>query len=260
VTTEAAFSGYRISDNTFDNNVFGLYFNSGGSSTSTARDNCFNDNNQSGSASGNGIYEDQGLTNAVISRNVFTGNTSSAVVLVTASNVTVAANTSRADGTLLALVNSSGGTVSRNRATDDPGTAIYVCGSSGTSIRENAVERSGAGLFVDGPADSCSASTQLEVGNNQFNRSSTYGIYVASSSLSSSTIENNRAKDSAADGIYMASGMNTLVHNRVSDSGLFDCHDVTTGTGTAGTANTWRHNQGSTSSPAGICSRGEREE
>jgi len=34
---------------------------------------------------------------------------------------------------------------------------------------------------------------------------------------------------------------------------LIDCIDESQGTGTAGTANTWRHAEGRTSVPAGIC-------
>jgi hypothetical protein len=189
-----------------------------------------------------------------------TDNTSAAIVLVAASNVNVADNASRADGTLLALISTSGGAVTHNSATGNPGSALYLCGASGVSIAHNGVDGSGAGLFVDGPADGCSPSTSLDVGHNEFERSGTFAIYVAQSSLSSAKIDHNRAEGSAADGIFVASGLNTLVHNRVSDSGRLDCRDVTTGSGTAGTANTWQHDQGATSSPPGICSRGEGED
>lgn len=42
-------------------------------------------------------------------------------------------------------------------------------------------------------------------------------------------------------------------HLRATHSSVIDCVDASTGTGTGGTANTWRHAQGTSSSPDGIC-------
>jgi len=42
-------------------------------------------------------------------------------------------------------------------------------------------------------------------------------------------------------------------HLRATHSGVIDCVDASVGDGTAGTANTWRHAQGRSSEPSGIC-------
>lgn len=55
-------------------------------------------------------------------------------------------------------------------------------------------------------------------------------------------------------GIDVDTGGNTFTSNIAFSNPVLDCLDETTGGGTAGTANTWIGNQGSTSFPAGICS------
>ncbi|MBI1851915.1 MAG: HYR domain-containing protein, partial [Planctomycetes bacterium] len=64
--TTATHSGYQIRNNIFTNNTFGLYLNSSGAFPSIVEHNKFVDNNVDGPASGNGIYSDQGLSNATI--------------------------------------------------------------------------------------------------------------------------------------------------------------------------------------------------
>jgi nitrous oxidase accessory protein NosD len=69
-----------------------------------------------------------------------------------------------------------------------------------------------------------------------------------------SKLSNNRA-DGGDVGVYNdpSSTGNTYDRNRASNNTVFDCEDDSTGGGTAGTGNTWTHDLGLTSSPAGIC-------
>lgn len=62
-------------------------------------------------------------------------------------------------------------------------------------------------------------------------------------------------KGSGEDGIHLLAGAsgNTVEENEMKDSGGFDAHDESTGSETAGTANTWEENECETSSPAGLC-------
>jgi len=55
------------------------------------------------------------------------------------------------------------------------------------------------------------------------------------------------------DGIFVDAGStgNLLTENKLSGN-VFDAWDESSGTGTAGTANRWKHNKGQTSFPAGL--------
>ncbi len=74
VNTSSDKSGYKILNNIFKNNTFGLSLNNQGSSQAKVEDNFFQNNNNGGSAAGNGIYSDQKLVNVLIERNKFSGN------------------------------------------------------------------------------------------------------------------------------------------------------------------------------------------
>jgi parallel beta-helix repeat protein len=57
------------------------------------------------------------------------------------------------------------------------------------------------------------------------------------------------------DGFYANPGStgNVFENNKASGNHEHDCHDDSTGTGTAGTGNTWKKDKGTTATPAGIC-------
>jgi nitrous oxidase accessory protein NosD len=77
-----AFSKYRIKENLVQDNVFGIYLNSNGVEESQVEVNCVRDNNEPGSASGNGVYSDQGVRHATVKDNTFTGHTNASVIFV----------------------------------------------------------------------------------------------------------------------------------------------------------------------------------
>jgi parallel beta-helix repeat protein len=85
-----------------------------------------------------------------------------------------------------------------------------------------------------------------------------YGVYVASS-YDSADVATNVISKNGIYGIYVDSGTdgNVLTRNRVSadSGGSVDCTDLSTGSLTDGTANTWLKNVGadSNSTPSGIC-------
>ena len=57
------------------------------------------------------------------------------------------------------------------------------------------------------------------------------------------------------DGIYADADStgNRFEDNTALNNTEHDCHDDSSGSGTAGTANTWRDNRGETSYPEGLC-------
>lgn len=64
----------------------------------------------------------------------------------------------------------------------------------------------------------------------------------------------NDIQGSAVEGIHIWDGAdNRIFNNDISGSGSTDSVDDTSGAGTAGTANTWKNNSCSSSTPAGLC-------
>jgi parallel beta-helix repeat protein len=69
-------------------------------------------------------------------------------------------------------------------------------------------------------------------------------------------ISHNDSHDNVKfDGLFAdeKSEGNLFLGNDAFNNAEFDCHDESTGTGTAGTANEWKSNRGNTSEPPGIC-------
>jgi parallel beta-helix repeat protein len=66
-------------------------------------------------------------------------------------------------------------------------------------------------------------------------------------------IENNRINNNTGNGIEIRRGGSTLLSNNAKSNGGTDCVDTTSGSGTAGTANTWTGNYGLDWNVAGIC-------
>jgi len=73
-------------------------------------------------------------------------------------------------------------------------------------------------------------------------------------------IEQNVARDNRFNGLRAEADAqgNLIVDNTAFGTAAgHDCRDDSTGSGTAGTANTWNHDEGQTSMPAGICRAGD---
>jgi parallel beta-helix repeat protein len=71
--------------------------------------------------------------------------------------------------------------------------------------------------------------------------------------LQENNIEDNRIGIKVSNGAEAFVAMNTFRRNEVRGNSEIDCIDMTTGTGTSGTANKWESNQCSTCFPAGLC-------
>jgi parallel beta-helix repeat protein len=69
------------------------------------------------------------------------------------------------------------------------------------------------------------------------------------------TFSENKVADNASIGIDVDQGSfdNLISNNEVRGSGQLDCQDASSGSGTSGTSNSWTDNEGSTSSPPGLC-------
>ncbi len=255
IYTSPNFSGYLISGNLIEDNVFGLYLNSGGTTESVVRDNVFRANNRPGSASGDGIYSDQGLHNVTIERNVFTGHQSAAMVFAGTGQSDLRIRHNRlVDDNSIVVFNATGVEIAQNASLRPEGTGILIGGGvNGATVAHNRVEEGDfRGIRVvdflgTGP------NAAVVIAHNVVRGNGTQGIEL--SDVTGSRVERNHVLANLGDGIRLtatASG-NVVEGNHMRANGEFDAHDLSTGTGTAGTANTWIRNHCETDSPDGLC-------
>ncbi|MEV6651019.1 right-handed parallel beta-helix repeat-containing protein [Streptomyces sp. NPDC051219] len=265
IVTSAAHSGHQVRQNVIQDNVFGVYFNSSGTDLSEVEQNCIRQNNEPGSASGNGVYSDAGLKNADIETNTFSGNENSGVLLDALTpggvdNVRVNRNTSLEDRAFAFIFKSSNVSLGSNIIQDNFGAPGIFFGDSNTNLRitSNTIERGFLGVRANAFGLTPNANVTI-TGNIIRNSESSivgHGISVAANSLTNSVISRNSASDNAGDGIRIdagGNGGNTIDSNVARRNGMLDCRDNTSGTGTDGTANTWIRNIGPNAAPPGIC-------
>lgn len=204
VHTEATHSGYQICKNLLEDSVFGLYLHNEGTHQAVVTGNLFRNNNSPGSASGDGIYSDGGLVNALIEDNRFEGHKSAAIVLAGArqQNVTIAQNI--LDNSI-AIFNADQLTIRDNVRTS-----------------ETASKEAGVGIFIGG------GTSNVTIEGNTLHGAS-YGIRIAKYSgypntNSDITVHRNSIKDCQKSGISISEGaydgalyatFNTIVDNGV---------------------------------------------
>ncbi len=99
IETRPGFGGYTIRFNLIQNNVFGIYLHSN-NTKSQVLSNCIRDNNEPGSAEGNGIYSDQGLLSTTIQSNQILNHVSGGI-LVTSDGVGVTPDKLTVKGNIL---------------------------------------------------------------------------------------------------------------------------------------------------------------
>ena len=79
-----------------------------------------------------------------------------------------------------------------------------------------------------------------------------YGIYLYASSTN--TISDNTAKSNSDDGVHVnGNSTGNIIKKNVLHGNGIDAIDESTGSQTAGIANTWASNKRDTSTPAGLC-------
>lgn len=237
IQTSATNSGYEIRKNLIRDNTFGLYLNSNGELESQAAKNLFRNNNEDGAAAGNGVYSDQGLSNATINNNLFTKHQNAPVILVgnagTQSEVTIKNNDIIDDRTII-LANVTDSKVNKNLSEGSSGSAIFLAGGvQDTRIKKNDL-RDGVDSGIRSRANAISPAPNS---NNLIERNDITRFGFSGLSFTTGSFENTiRA--------------NTSLRNEP-----FDCFDDTTGNGTAGTANFWEDNTGRTENRPGLCER-----
>jgi hypothetical protein len=279
------FSDYLIERNTIQNNVFGLYLNSNGATQSVVYDNTFIGNTLPGAASGNGIYSDQGLRNALIEHNYFTRHTNASMVFdssVGTNNGIIARKNFIEDDSSIAVFNSNNVLIEQNFVRRPNGTGIFLGGgTANVTIDQNIVDESldGSGIVVTGAigagtnvsavvtrnlvADNAfsgirvDASNGAQVKRNVILRNGSDGIRITNAS--NNTVAGNNSLHNGRDGIRVEAGTasnNRIVSNNLKQNGEHDAHDDTAGPGSGGTANYWIDNSGQTENRPGLIDKG----
>jgi nitrous oxidase accessory protein NosD len=276
IQTSPAFSGYRVLNNIVQDNVFGIYLHGNGAATTLVRRNLLDGNNRPGSASGNGIYSDQGALGITIQANNFRNQTNAGILFATAGtqqkSVLIQNNRSLNNSSFVVLFNTQNAQVVANRTNDTipgddnvQGSAIFVGGDSdGILIQRNVVMNSPfSGIAVRDTLQIFTGAANVDVLGNTVTGADNNGIDVTADEFAAASVRNNTVNNNAVDGIFFGGDAvtpppfethgNQIRGNTASGNGNFDCEDDSTGSGTAGTANTWVNNNGVTDNPNGIC-------
>lgn len=254
VQTAADESGYRILNNRFISNALGMDLAAGGTTPSTVIKNVFSANNENLGvvpASGNGIYSDRGLSNVLIDNNKFRSNLNAAILVAgQADRVTASVNNSLGDGVFFGAFAGSGYRVINNTVANSSGSGIFFANASGITVQKNKISDSAfSGIRMSGGVSTANVIGNTASGNGD------QGISVSSMTPGGVNVRSNTTTANNGDGILFAAGTtgNVIRSNKSSSNGNFDCEDNSTGTGTAGTANSWLSNTGVTSDPARLC-------
>jgi nitrous oxidase accessory protein NosD len=266
IQTSPTFSGYRIVNDIVRDNVFGIYLHGSGVARSAVRLNLLEDNNRAGSASGNGIYSDQGAVGVDIAANRFEGHTNAGVLFALGGfpqeDIAIKNNFSLNDNTFVNLFGVSDSLVANNRTNDtidadDFGSAIRLGDDvSGVVVRQNQLQNPGfSGIAIRQADFGGSDATNIDVLNNRVVGAAGSGLDVTSTAAAAVEAIGNVFRNSVGDGIFFGSLTNgNLIRGNTARVNMHhDCHDDSVGTGTAGTANTWINNVGVKRTPNGIC-------
>jgi len=277
IETRPNSSGYRILNNIVRQNAFGIYLNSAGATTTLVRRNLLQNNNANfnvAAASGNGIYADQGTVGVSIQANHFESHKNGAITFADANtlqeSILIQNNRSLNDNNFVALFNVQNAQIVANRTndtvdSDDYSSTIFVGGdSAGILIQRNVLMNPGfAGIAVRDILGTSGGN--VDVLGNTVTGAEGSGIDVTAEDFAAVSARNNTLNNNGVgapvpaneprDGIYFGplTKGNQIRGNRASGNGNLDCEDDSTGSGTAGTANTWVNNNGVTDNPNGIC-------
>jgi len=289
IQTSPIFSGYLVEKNVVENSTFGIYLQSSGVETTRVTGNCIRDNNQPGSASGNGIYSDAGLHDARIEHNWFTGHTSAAMVLAAGSGGVppdqediVFAHNRLIDDSSIVLFGTTRAQIIHNYSLRHAGSGVFL-GGANTDIKvaHNQLLQGGTGISVLNAFGAGNPNVDLVIERNRIAGGVGNGISLTGTSghvvrynsierkagptsdgirlnnANNNKLFKNHSNRNTSDGIHVLanSAGNWINGNHMSRNGEHDCHDDSVGPGTAGTANIWRKNHARTENRPGLCKK-----
>jgi len=247
--------------NTVNNNTYeGIFI---GTTTAVVKNN---------TANGNAYGIDVDADTATITGNT-TNKNSQFGIFVAATSVTITGNTADGnadDGFYLGV---GQGIITGNTADRNADNGFYLSIGQGkisgnTADANQGLATSGeAGFVIIGTPTTVSGNTALNNAGDGFlfqtvdgstflgntaNNNGGDGIHLVS--CQTDTLTGNTAKGNANDGfdVDLSSSGNIISRNTALRNTVDDLFDNSTGTGTAGTANTWSHNTANTRNPTGL--------
>jgi len=269
-------SGLDLTDNVIQQNGNGVNFqNPNATDPATIAFNYIWNNNSEGNpgtngSTGTGVFISNGPADSTsISNNTFGKDSQTAINFAGDSSnpstgLVVANNISTDDATFLVAINSVNALVEKNTIT----VSGAVPGGNGTGILDFGANTA---LHIAKNTMSSIASVSSAIALATYAGSASVGTSITSNSISgwsngvhvdsgytTAFVSKNKVSGNAATGVLVDTGTsgNVMSLNRVSgDASSIDCSDQSTGSLTAGTANTWLGNVGSdsNSTPTGIC-------
>lgn len=146
----------------------------------------------------------------------------------------------------------SSATVERNILTNTGGFVVFDGAKGALTIRDNVLTDVSNGIIFPGIIASGSIAGNVMLGA----AGSGSGIALYGSAPRNRTVEvRGNVVSGFERGIFSEYEGSVMRDNDFRGNRRLDCTDITTGEGTSGTANIWRHNLGHESEPRGICRR-----
>jgi hypothetical protein len=239
ITTGTGTDGLTATKNVIQGNTMGVYLNGGAVAGSKVNGNCIRQNNKSGSASGNGIYSDQGLDSAQINSNAFYNNPSGGINLPAGSltDIFIGTNTSEKDSNFVSATGSENLVIKGNTVNHALGGAVFLDGSNThTQITGNTFQTGDDdGIGIGGPAND-----HVLIYGNTIKSNTTLGIDTNPNGLVDSLISKNTVTSNGDGGIQLlntGNDGNFITDNAVTlnNSDADNCVDE-------GDGNTWFNN------------------
>ena len=240
VNTNAATDGLTLTKNIIQFNVIGVYLNGGpGLKNTSVNGNCIRQNNKSGSASGNGIYSDQGLDSAQINSNSFYNNPSGGINLPAGSltDIFVGTNTSEKDSNFVSATGSEDLVIKGNTVNHALGGAVFLDGdNTHMQIIANTFQTGDDdGIAIGGPPND-----HVLIYGNTIKNNTTLGIDTNTDGLVDSLISKNTVTSNGDGGIQLlntGNDGNFITDNAVTlnNTNADNCVDE-------GDGNTWYNN------------------
>ena len=277
--TSPAASGQCIRNTIFLENGMGVHLGSNGERRTEITRNLFVANNEfNGPGGGAGVFSDQGAVDVAITDNRFERHNLAAILFadhadsagIRQQDVLVARNKSIDDLSFATFFDATRVCISQNliRArvddppfTDDGAAAIFIgARNNGVVVQHNKIlSASGSGIDVrDTPEPHKGLGAvpprNVKLLKNKVSNAQLHGIDLVAGEPGQYEARGNRAIDNDSVGIHVERTTGARLRNNAARSNrVLDCQDVTTGTKTAGTANSWVGNTGDHAQPPAIC-------
>jgi hypothetical protein len=252
ILTEDIAGGFVIQNDLIQDNAGGMWFDADGSAQSKATRNCFRQNNDGGFLSGDAVFAGDASNELFIGNRSYGNSTSSGVWTDLFGNspdkITVQGNIATNDVAGYSMNATTNSSVTGNIISGNSADGLCIgTGNTGLVVQGNIIKLDiGDGILVD----FCDAVTNfnpnmnVKVTGNIVTSTSDAFLVDGDNLFQNSTVTGNIFKSTGGNGAYVAGttgdGGNKFTGNiATGGTGFYGCRDDTTGTGTAGTDNTW---------------------